>query len=175
MRNLSPIHAVCACWRVIYTINCSSSTSLKFRSRAPILSSPRSPSLQRILSPNRIRNSQSRPRSPPALHARHPILLYTFPLSPAPTVPLREGDDHRFDKLWKRACTTADKGESARSLVEILSSKDGRTFALNLEPSEAELCIEILGHVGANPRRSSWTTAHQCNDPGFGGAQAPLI
>jgi len=58
-----------------------------------------------------------------------------------------------YDKLWKRIRSAVDEGESVRTLVNILSSKDGRTFVLDLEPSEAELCIEILGHVSTeNPR-----------------------
>jgi len=58
-----------------------------------------------------------------------------------------------YDKLWKRIRSAVDEGESVRTLVKILSAKDGRIFVLNLEPSEAELCIEILDHVStANPR-----------------------
>jgi hypothetical protein len=56
-----------------------------------------------------------------------------------------------FNKLWKRARTVVDEAESVRTLVRILSSKDGRTFILNLEPREVELCIEILDHVSSNP------------------------
>jgi hypothetical protein len=56
-----------------------------------------------------------------------------------------------FNKLWKKVRTVADEAESVRTLVKILSSKDGRTFIVNLEPPEAELCIEILDHVSSNP------------------------
>ncbi|KAF9644384.1 kinase-like protein [Thelephora ganbajun] len=51
-----------------------------------------------------------------------------------------------FNKLWKEARTTEDEAGSVRALAKILSSKDGRTFILNLEQTEAELCIEILDH-----------------------------
>ena len=56
-----------------------------------------------------------------------------------------------YNKLWKRVRSAVDEGESVRTLVNILSSKDGRTFISNLEPSEAELCIEILDHVSTDP------------------------
>ena len=55
-----------------------------------------------------------------------------------------------FDELWRGVRTTAEVGESVRTLVEILSSKEGRKFILNLEPHEAEWCIEILDHVSTN-------------------------
>jgi len=55
-----------------------------------------------------------------------------------------------YDKLWNIVRSIVDEGESVRTLVKILSSKDGRTFILNLEPSEAELCIEILDHVSTS-------------------------
>ena len=45
----------------------------------------------------------------------------------------------------------ADGAESVRTLAKILSSEDGRSFISNLEPPEAELCIEILDHVSSNP------------------------
>lgn len=56
-----------------------------------------------------------------------------------------------FNKLWKRVHTATDEAESVRALAKILSSKDGRTFILDLEPPDAELCIEILDHVSPNP------------------------
>jgi len=54
-----------------------------------------------------------------------------------------------FNKLWKkvRTAATADEAESVRTLAKILSSKDGRTFVLNLKQSDAVLCIEVLDHV----------------------------
>ena len=52
-----------------------------------------------------------------------------------------------FNKLWKEVRTATDKAKSVRTLAKILSSKDGRTFILDLEPSEAKACIEILDHV----------------------------
>jgi len=51
-----------------------------------------------------------------------------------------------FDELWKRV-RAVDEVESVRALVKILSSKSGRTFIFDLEPSGAALCIEILDHV----------------------------
>ena len=55
-----------------------------------------------------------------------------------------------FSKLWKKARTATDEAESIRALAKILSSKDGRAFIFDLEPLEAELCIEILDHVSAD-------------------------
>ena len=55
-----------------------------------------------------------------------------------------------YNKLWKKACTGSDEAESVRTLAKILSSKDGRTFILDLEPSDAELCLEILDHVSSD-------------------------
>jgi hypothetical protein len=55
-----------------------------------------------------------------------------------------------FDNLWKESCTAADKVESVRTLAKVLSLEDGREFISNLELVEAELCIEILGHVSSN-------------------------
>jgi hypothetical protein len=56
-----------------------------------------------------------------------------------------------FNRLWKKARTAADEVESVRILAKILSSEDGREFISDLEPPEAELCIEILDHVSLNP------------------------
>ena len=78
-----------------------------------------------------------------------------------------------YDGLWRRVRSTVDEGESVRTLVNILSSKDGRTFISNLEPSEAKLCIEILDHV--TQIRPSVAVAHRCNDSGLDRAQTPLI
>jgi len=55
-----------------------------------------------------------------------------------------------FDQLWKKV-RAVDEAESIRTLAKILSSKDGRTFIFNLEPSDAALCIEILDHVSPSP------------------------
>ena len=58
-----------------------------------------------------------------------------------------------FDEQWKKVRTVAiaDEAKSIRTLVKILASKEGRTFILDLEPSEAALCIEILDRVSSNP------------------------
>ena len=54
-----------------------------------------------------------------------------------------------FGSLWERARAAApsNEAESVRHMAELLSSKDGRTFISDLQPSDAELCIEILDHV----------------------------
>ena len=56
-----------------------------------------------------------------------------------------------FDKLWKKARHATNEAESVRTLAEILSSKDGRTFISDLESTDALLCIEILDQVSSNP------------------------
>ena len=58
-----------------------------------------------------------------------------------------------FNMLWKKAriTATADEAESVKTLTKVLSSKDGQTFILNLEPADAALCIEILDYVSLNP------------------------
>ena len=53
-----------------------------------------------------------------------------------------------FNKLWKKASTATNEADAVRTLAQILSSKEGRTFVLGLERLEAELCIEILDLVG---------------------------
>ena len=65
-----------------------------------------------------------------------------------------------FNKLWKKARTGTDDAESVRTLAKILSSTDGRTFIMDLEPPDAELCLEILDHVSSTPHRSHLTLAH---------------
>ena len=55
-----------------------------------------------------------------------------------------------YNKLWKTARSGTDDAESVRTLATILSSRDGRMFVLDLELSEAELCLEILTHVSSN-------------------------
>jgi len=51
-----------------------------------------------------------------------------------------------FNELWKRV-RAVDGVESIRTLAKILSSKDGRTFVFNLEPSDVASCVEILDRV----------------------------
>lgn len=55
-----------------------------------------------------------------------------------------------FDGLWKKARTSVDGANSIETLAQILSSKDGGTFILDLGPQDAELCIKILDHVSSN-------------------------
>jgi hypothetical protein len=54
-----------------------------------------------------------------------------------------------YGKLWKDVTATAGEGEAVRILVEILLEKEGRAFISHLERKKAELCIEILDHVGS--------------------------
>lgn len=56
-----------------------------------------------------------------------------------------------FDNLWQTARTATDETESIQTLAAILSSVDGQAFILNLEPSDAELCIGILDRVSLLP------------------------
>jgi len=56
-----------------------------------------------------------------------------------------------FNGQWKKARTATDETESVRILTKILSSKEGRTSVFNLEPQDAEFCIEILDHVSLSP------------------------
>ena len=85
------------------------------------------------------------PRGKPNVHPR-PSRLES---SPSPYLVNTMVAD--FNKLWKRVHTATDEAESVRALAKILSSKDGRAFILDLEPPDAELCIEILDHVSPNP------------------------
>ena len=51
---------------------------------------------------------------------------------------------------WEKARNGSDEVESVRILAKILSSTNGRTFILDLEPPGAELCLEILDYVSSN-------------------------
>jgi len=53
--------------------------------------------------------------------------------------------DYRW--LWEDVAGASDEGEAIRTLAEILLDEEGRTFILNLERDDAELCIEILDLV----------------------------
>lgn len=55
-----------------------------------------------------------------------------------------------YNQLWKGVTDKTDKPEAAQALVEIVADNAGRDFILGLEREEAELCIEILDHVGQN-------------------------
>ena len=78
-----------------------------------------------------------------------------------------------FNGQWKKARTaaTTDETESIRTLTEILSSKEGRTFVFNLEPQDAASCIEMLDHVSPNPIphpiRHPLIVTYRCNDSIF--------
>ena len=71
-----------------------------------------------------------------------------------------------FDGLWKKV-HTMDEAEFIRTLAQILSSKEGRTFIFNLEPLDAALCIEILDRVSPNPSVRHPSVAHRCGNPIF--------
>ena len=64
--------------------------------------------------------------------------FYAVSLSPATVILVPNATTANYDKLCKRACSIMDGGKSIRTLVEMSSSKDGRTLILNLEPPEAE-------------------------------------
>jgi len=49
---------------------------------------------------------------------------------------------------WGQVTRTNNRAESVRILAEILVHKEGRDFFSRLEREDAELCIEILDHVG---------------------------
>jgi len=56
-----------------------------------------------------------------------------------------------YGRLWEETTRTTDEGKAVRILAEILVDKEGRTFILNLERKDAELCIEILDYVSRDP------------------------
>ena len=53
-----------------------------------------------------------------------------------------------YQRLWKEVTSAIDEAKSVRTLAEILVNKEGRAFISRLERKDAELCIEILDHVG---------------------------
>jgi len=53
-----------------------------------------------------------------------------------------------YQRLWKEVTSAIDEAEAVRSLAQILAEKEGRVFVSHLEREDAELCIEILDHVG---------------------------
>jgi hypothetical protein len=83
--------------------------------------------------------------SPSNLHPQ------SLPCLPSPPPYLVDAMVSDFNELWNKARTVADEAEPAQALAEVLSPEDGRWFISNLEPSEAELCIEILDHVNSGP------------------------
>ena len=76
--------------------------------------------------------------------------LLPSPCPPSPSSSLVNVMVTDFNGLWKKAREATDETESIRTLAKILSSKDGRAFILDLEPQDAEFCIEILDHVNSN-------------------------
>ena len=53
-----------------------------------------------------------------------------------------------YQRLWKEVASGLDEAKSVRTLAEIVVDKEGRAFVSRLERGDAELCIEILDHVG---------------------------
>ena len=53
-----------------------------------------------------------------------------------------------YQRLWKEVTSAIDEAKAVRTLAEILAEKEGRKFISRLERRDAELCIEILDHVG---------------------------
>ena len=65
-------------------------------------------------------------------------------ITPSPSPYLVDMMVADFNELWNKVRTVADEAESARTLAEILPSKDGPRPTSNLGPSEVVLCIEII-------------------------------
>jgi hypothetical protein len=63
-----------------------------------------------------------------------------------------------FDRLWRKAHTTAGEAEPVRTLAKILPLTDGRALILNLDSAE-------LGVSGSSAYN------HHCAIPGGGGLQ----
>ena len=53
-----------------------------------------------------------------------------------------------YQRLWEEVTSGIDDAKSVRTLAEILVEKEGRAFVSRLGRRDAELCIEILDHVG---------------------------
>lgn len=52
-----------------------------------------------------------------------------------------------FARLWAQVVHSTSVSDSVRILAQVLVQRDGRTFISHLKPKDAELCIELLGHV----------------------------
>ena len=77
------------------------------------------------------------------------------PFHPASLIPTLEPPEpsrgtmaKNYQRLWKEVTSAIDETKAVRNLAEILADKEGRTFVLRLGRRDAELCIEILDHVG---------------------------
>ena len=53
-----------------------------------------------------------------------------------------------YQRLWEQVTSGIDEAKSVRTLAEIVVDREGRAFVSRLERKDAELCIEILDHVG---------------------------
>ena len=53
-----------------------------------------------------------------------------------------------YQRLWEEVARGTDEAKSVRTLAGIVADKEGRAFISRLERKDAELCIEILDHVG---------------------------
>jgi hypothetical protein len=58
--------------------------------------------------------------------------------------------DKDYRQLWKDVTSATDEANAVRTMAEILTDWEGRTFISRLERKEAELCIEILDHVSCD-------------------------
>jgi len=56
-----------------------------------------------------------------------------------------------YQKFWKGVTSTSNEGKAVRTLARIVLDREGRTFVLNLERNDAELCMEILDRVSPDP------------------------
>jgi len=56
-----------------------------------------------------------------------------------------------YQQLWRDVASTSDEGKAVRTLARIVLDREGRTFILNLEHNDAELCMEILDRVSRDP------------------------
>lgn len=55
-----------------------------------------------------------------------------------------------YEEFWKGVTSTSDEGKAVQILARIVLDREGRTFILNLEHNDAELCIEILDRVSSD-------------------------
>jgi len=59
-----------------------------------------------------------------------------------------------YQRQWEDVTSAIDEASSIRTLAEMLVEKEGRAFVSRLGRKDAELCIEILDHVGRSSHLS---------------------
>ena len=84
----------------------------------------------------------------------YPLLLccafLTF-LPNTPSSPSSRGTMARnCQRLWRDVLSTPKGANAVRTLAEILTDKEGKTFISHLEREDAVLCIEVLNRVSPN-------------------------